>query len=69
MLFQNILSFRLSPYTNPFLQPHDVVYFELLKNYDAEDVYNAVRTEDTEFTRVEFLAHIQSIRKQTFKSQ
>ncbi len=41
--------------------------FQPLKHYYAEAVDNAVQTGDMEFIRVEFLAHIQSIRKQTFK--
>ncbi len=64
---KNILPFRMPPYTTHLLQPLDIVCFQPLKNYHAEAVDNAVRTGDMEFTLVEFLAHIQSIRKQTFK--
>ncbi len=64
---KNILPFRLPPHTTHLLQPLDVVCFQPLKHYYAEAVDNAVQTRDVEFTRVEFLAHIQSIRKQAFK--
>ncbi len=64
---KNILPFRLPPYTTHLLQPLDIVCFQPLKHYQAEAVDNAVQTGDVEFTRVQFLAHIQSIRKQAFK--
>lgn len=54
---KNILPFRLPLYTTHLLQPLDVVCFQPLKHYHAEAVDNA------ESTCVEFLAHIQSIRK------
>ena len=64
---KNILPFRLPPYITHLLKPLDVVCFQPLKHYHTEAVDNAVRTGDMEFTRVEFSAHIQSIRKQIFK--
>lgn len=63
---KNILPFQLLPYTTNFLQPLDIVCFQPFKHYYTKTVDNAVQTRDVEFTHVEFLANIQSIRKQTF---
>ena len=64
---KNILSFHLPPHTTHLLQPLDVVCFQPLKHYHAEAIDAAVRSRDAEFSKVEFLARITTIRKQAFK--
>jgi DDE superfamily endonuclease/Tc5 transposase DNA-binding domain len=62
-----IILFGLPPHTTHFLQPLDVVCFQPLKHYHSEAIDNAVRSGDTTFSKTEFLAAFESIRKQTFK--
>jgi DDE superfamily endonuclease len=52
----NIILFGLPPYITHFLQPPDVVYFQPLKHYHSEAIGNAIRTGDTEFSKIEFLS-------------
>jgi DDE superfamily endonuclease len=62
-----ILLFGLPPHTTHFLQPLDVVCFQPLKHYHAEAIDDAVRTGDTKFSKIEFLAALPTIRRQAFK--
>jgi hypothetical protein len=64
---KKIIPFCLPPHTTHLLQPLDVVCFQPLKHYHGEAIDHAVRTGDTEFTKVEFLAAFDKIRHQTFK--
>ena len=64
---KNIVPFRLPPHRTHLLQPLDVVCFQPLKHYHAEAIDAAVRSRDAEFSKVEFLARITTIRKQAFK--
>ena len=64
---KKIIPFCLPPHTTHLLQPLDVVCFQPLKYYHGEAIDCAVRTGDTEFTKVEFLAAFNKIRHQTFK--
>jgi DDE superfamily endonuclease len=51
-----IVPFCLPPHTTHLLQPLDVCCFQPLKHYHAEAIDDAVRSGDTTFTRIEFLA-------------
>lgn len=62
-----IILFGLPPHTTHFLQPLDVVCFQPLKHYHAEAIDIAVRTGDTEFSKIEFLAAFEGFRAQAFK--
>jgi DDE superfamily endonuclease/Tc5 transposase DNA-binding domain len=62
-----IILFSFPPHTTHLLQPLDVVCFQPLKHYHAEAIDTAVRTGDTEFPKMEFLAIFEIIRRQTFK--
>lgn len=64
---KNILPFRLPPHTTHLLQPLDVLCFQPLKHYHSEAIDDAVRDGDYEFSKLEFLARITSIRSQAFK--
>ena len=64
---KRIIPFCLPPHTTHLLQPLDVVCFQPLKHYHGEAIDRAVRTGDTEFTKVEFLAAFDKIRYQPFK--
>ena len=63
----NIILFCLPPHTAHLLQPLDVVVFQPYKHYHAEAVDAATRTGCSDFNKVEFLAAIHSIRRQTFE--
>lgn len=64
---KNILPFRLPPHTTLLLQPLNLVCFQPLKQYQSEAVDSKVRNGDYEFSKIEFLARISSIRSQAFK--
>ena len=64
---KNILPFRLPLHTTHLLQPLDVVCFQPLKHYHSEAIDDAVRDGDYEFSKLEFLARITTIRSQAFK--
>jgi DDE superfamily endonuclease/Tc5 transposase DNA-binding domain len=59
--------FYLPPYTSYILQPLDVVLFQPFKHYHGKAVDYASRTGCGDFNKLEFLAAISSIRRQTFK--
>ncbi len=44
-----------------------MICFQLLKHYHAETIDDAVRNEDSTFSKIEFLAAFERFRKQTFK--
>lgn len=62
-----IILFGLPPHTTYFLQPLDVVCFQPLKHYHAEAIDEAVRSGDSTFSKIEFLAAFDRFRKQAFK--
>jgi DDE superfamily endonuclease/Tc5 transposase DNA-binding domain len=62
-----IVPFCLPPHTTHLLQPLDVCCFQPLKHYHAEAIDDAVRSGDTTFTRIEFLAALNKIRTLAFK--
>jgi hypothetical protein len=57
-----IVPFCLPSHITHFLQPFDVVCFQLLKYYHAEAIDRAVRTEDFNFFKYEFLATFNDVR-------
>jgi hypothetical protein len=59
--------FCLPPHTSHILQPLNVVLFQLFKHFHDKAVDYATRTGCGDFTKLEFLAAIDSIRQQTFK--
>jgi DDE superfamily endonuclease len=59
--------FCLPPHTSHILQPLDVVLFQQYKHFHGKAIDYATRTGCGDFSKVEFLAAIDSIRKQTFK--
>jgi DDE superfamily endonuclease len=62
-----IIPFCLPPHTSHLLQPLDVVVFQPYKHHHAKAVNYAIRTGCTDFNRLEFLAALPAIRKETFK--
>lgn len=63
---KNILPFRLPPHTTHLLQPLNVVCSQLPKHYHSEVTNDKVQNGDYEFSKVEFLARITSVRSQAF---
>jgi DDE superfamily endonuclease len=59
--------FCLPAYTSYILQPLDVVLFQPFKHFHSKAVDYATRTGCGDFSKLEFLAAIGSIRQQTFK--
>jgi hypothetical protein len=57
----------MPPHLTHLLQPLDVVIFQPYKHYHAKELDIMVRDGVTNFTKLEFLQCIQSVRKQTFK--
>jgi DDE superfamily endonuclease len=66
-LHNRIILFTLPAHTTHFLQPLDVVCFQLLKHYYSEAIDTAVRHRYTDFSKTEFLAAFEDFRKQVFK--
>jgi DDE superfamily endonuclease len=64
---QQIHIFALPPHTSHILQPLNVVLFQPFKHFHAKAVDNVTRTGCSHFDKLEFLATITSIRKETFK--
>jgi hypothetical protein len=62
-----VIPYRLIPHSTHLLQPLDVGCFQPYKHWHSEAVDAATRTGCTSFNKVEFLAAIDSIRRQTFK--
>jgi DDE superfamily endonuclease len=62
-----IILFSFLPHTTHLLQPLDVVCFQPFKHYHSEAIDVAVRTGDTDFSKIEFLAAFEGFHKQTFK--
>ena len=62
-----VIPYRLIPHSTHLLQPLDVGCFQPYKHWHAEAVDAATRSGCTSFNKVEFLAAIDSIRRQTFK--
>ncbi len=63
-----IILFTLSPHSTHFLQPLDVVCFQPFKHYHEEAIDYAVRTENVEFNRIDFLAAFEGFRRSAFKT-
>ena len=64
----NIIPFCLPPHSTDKLHPLDLVVFLPYKHWHAEAVDAATRTGCTAFNKVEFLAALNSIRNQAFKT-
>lgn len=64
---KGILLYYLPPHATHFLQPLDVVIFQPYKHWHAEAVDAATRTGCYNITKVDFLASLQSIRRQIFE--
>jgi len=64
----NIILFGFPPHTTHILQPLDVMVFQPYKNYHSKAINTAVRDGCLKFTKLEFLAAIGDIRRQTFKA-
>jgi hypothetical protein len=62
-----VIPYRLIPHSTHLLQPLDVGCFQPYKHWHSEAVDAATRSGCTSFNKVEFLAAIDSIRRQTFK--
>jgi DDE superfamily endonuclease len=63
----NIILFSLPPHTSHLLQPLNIIYFQPYKHYHSEAIDEAIRIGDTKFSKIEFLAVLKNIRRQTFK--
>ncbi|KID81501.1 transposase, partial [Metarhizium majus ARSEF 297] len=63
-----IIPFALPPHLTHILQPLDVVVFQPLKHYHAKALDIIVRDGVLNITKIEFLACIQAVRKQAFKT-
>jgi hypothetical protein len=63
----DIILFGLPPYLTHILQPLDVVVFQPLKHYHAKALDIAVRDGCLHITKSEFLAIIESVRRQALK--
>ncbi|KID82360.1 transposase, partial [Metarhizium majus ARSEF 297] len=63
----DIILFGLPPYLTHILQPLDVVVFQPLKHYHAKALDIAVRDGCLHVTKSEFLAIIESVRRQALK--
>jgi hypothetical protein len=63
----DILIYCLSLYSTHLIQPLDVIVFQLYKHYHEQAIDAAVRTNIKEFTKIDFLATLTEIRRQTFK--
>ncbi len=64
----NIIPFACRSIQHIFFSHWTFVLFQPYKHYHSEAVENATRTGCTEFTKMEFLAALSSIRGKTFKS-
>jgi DDE superfamily endonuclease/Tc5 transposase DNA-binding domain len=64
---KKIIPFTLPPHTSHLLQPLDVVVFQPLKHFHAEAIDQAVRTGDTTFSKIEFLAAFKGFHSEAFK--
>ncbi|KAF5139507.1 hypothetical protein E5D57_003303 [Metarhizium anisopliae] len=62
-----IIRFGLPPHLTDILQPLDVVVFQPLKHYHAKALDVLVRDGCLHITKSEFLATIESVRRQAFK--
>lgn len=60
--------FSFPPHMTHLMQPLDVVIFQPYKHYHSEAVDRAARTGCTNFNKVEFLAALPGIRKQSLKA-
>jgi hypothetical protein len=63
-----ILPFCFPPHTTHLLQPLDVGVFQPLKWYHTEAIDMAIRTGNSTFNKVEFLANWQQVHDQAFKA-
>jgi hypothetical protein len=63
----DIIPFALPPHTTHFLQPLDVGCFQPNKHYHREAVNQATRMGNRDYSRIDFFADLEEIRKQTFK--
>jgi DDE superfamily endonuclease len=59
-----IILFSFPSHTTHLLQPLDVVCFQPFKHYHSEAIEVAVRTGDTDFSKIEFLAAFEGFHKQ-----
>ncbi|KHN98366.1 transposase [Metarhizium album ARSEF 1941] len=64
----DIIPFALPSHLTHILQPLDVVIFQPLKHYHAKALDIIVRDGVLNITKIEFLACIQAVRKQAFKT-
>ena len=62
-----IIPFGLPPHTTHFLQPLDVGCFQPNKHYHRQAVNEATRMGNRDYSRTDFFADIEEIRRQTFK--
>lgn len=63
----DIIPFYLPPHSTHLLQPLDLMVFQPYKHSHAAAVNDATRSGCTNFNKIEFLAALTSIRKNTFK--
>src|SRR4051794_32349160 len=63
-----IIPFCFPPHATHFMHPLDVVPFQPYKHWHSEAVNESLRTGCTNFNQVEFLAKLQGIREDTFKT-
>ena len=65
----SIIIFALPPHTSHLMQPLDVTCFQQFKHFHSVAIDAATRTGCTDFTKLEFLHALTSIRAETFKQQ
>jgi DDE superfamily endonuclease len=66
-LYNCIILFSLSTHTTYFLQPLNVICFQLFKHYYAEAINNTIYREDTQFLKIKFLIVFKDFYRQAFK--
>lgn len=64
---EGIIPYAFLPHTTHLAQPLDVKVFQPLKHYHSEAIDAAVRTGDTDFSKVEFLSAFAGFHRQAFK--
>lgn len=64
---EGIIPFALPPHTTHFLQPLDVGCFQPNKHYHRQAVNQATRMGNRDYSRTDFFADLEEIRRQTFK--
>jgi DDE superfamily endonuclease len=63
---ENIIPFTFIPHTTHLCQPLDVKCFQPLKHYHSEAIDNAVRTGDSDFSKIEFSCYISNLSRTSF---